>query len=281
MAQIIPFVPKNEQVKKEVKQCYGCVYIRQYFLMSAMRRKAWLLRAIPLASKKMREKLNKRDIELWRGYLDDMPEQRYWPVLDAAEQAHAGKLKNALMRKRYAIAHGSLRQLLAAYLNAQPAQIRINKALHGKPYLADHPELAFNISHSDGHLLIAVGWNCELGVDIESCRDRKSLAGLVEKCFADEEADYWHRMPQAEKNREFYRFWTRKEAFVKATGRGIALGLDQCVINPERATEFLRVPESCGAPGQWRVRDINLGPDVCGALAVKAAEIAELQVRRL
>jgi len=249
--------------------------------MSGRRRKAGCLGSAPAANEKMGAMLNKRGVELWYGYLDDMPEQCYESVLDAGEQTHAGKLKNALMRKRYAIVHGSLRQLLAAYLNMPPAQIRIKQAEHGKPYLADHPELGFNISHSGGHLLIAVGWNCELGVDVELCKDRKSLAGLVEKCFADEEAGYWHRLPQAEKTREFYRFWTRKEAFVKATGRGIALGLDQCVINPERATEFLRVPESCGVAAEWRVCDIDLGPAVCGALAAKTAEIAEARVRCL
>lgn len=229
----------------------------------------------------MRDRLNKRAIELWHGCFENVNDQRYWPFLDAVEQAHARNLKNDVVRNRYVAVHGRLRQLLAGYVNEPPAQIRIKKALHGKPYLADHPELAFNISHSGSALLIALGWNCELGVDMELCKDRISLAELVGKCFADEEADYWQRQPQAEKTREFYRFWTRKEAFVKATGRGIALGLNQCVINPERSTEFLRVPESCGSAAEWRVRDINLGPTMCGAVVVKSTEIADSEVRSL
>ena len=225
--------------------------------------------------------MNQRGIELWSGNLDDMPEQRYWPLLDESEQVHAGKLKKELLRKRYANAHGSVRQLLSGYLNMPPEHIRFDKAEYGKPYLTDYPELAFNISHSGAHLLIAVGWNCELGVDVELCKDRNSLAELVEKCFSPEEAGYWHRVPEAEKTREFYRFWTRKEAFVKATGRGIALGLEQCVVNPERVSEFLRVPASCGIAGQWQVRDIDLGPTVCGALVVKNRDIPDVKIRNL
>ena len=68
------------------------------------------------------------------------------------------------------------------------------------------------------------------------------------------------------KYQAFYRFWTRKEAFVKATGYGIALGLNQCVINPENPTEFLRVPENCGQASAWHVQDIDLGEGIYGAL---------------
>ena len=69
-----------------------------------------------------------------------------------------------------------------------------------------------------------------------------------------------------QKNQAFYRFWTRKEAFVKATGHGIALGLNQCVINPENPTEFLSVPDNCGQASEWRVQDIVLGEGICGAV---------------
>jgi 4'-phosphopantetheinyl transferase len=225
--------------------------------------------------------LNKRPIELWYGHLADVYAPGHWSVLDAVELAYVQRLKNESLRQRYASVHGCLRQLLARYLQESPRQIKIKKAEHGKPYLVDHPELAFNISHSGDALLIALGWNCELGVDLELCKERNSLAGLVEKCFAEEEAAYWHRLPETEKKREFYRFWTRKEAFVKATGRGLALGLNQCVINPDRSTEFLRVPESCGAAAEWRVQDIDLGPAYCAALAARNAELKHIEVRAL
>ncbi|MFA5921480.1 MAG: 4'-phosphopantetheinyl transferase superfamily protein [Methylococcaceae bacterium] len=207
-------------------------------------------------------------VEIWHGKVtaEDAHYQAYWRVLDEAEQTQAGKFKNALLHKRYVEIHGRLRNLLAQTLNHSPEKIRIKKAQHGKPYLADYPELVFNLSDSADRLMIGIGWNCQLGVDIEFCKQRINLSGLVGKCFAEEEAAYWAKLPETQKNREFYRFWTRKEAFVKATGHGIALGLNHCVINPENTTQFIRVPDLCGEASAWHVLDIDLGEGICSAL---------------
>jgi len=207
-------------------------------------------------------------IQIWHGNIaaSHAHYQDYWRVLDAAEQAHAEKMKNDLLSKRYVEVHGRLRKVLAQALNKRPEKINIKKAEHGKPYLPDTPELAFNLSHSASTLVIALGWDCRLGVDIEVCKPRSSLAGLVDKCFAEEESTYWNTLPEAQKTLAFYRFWTRKEAFVKATGHGISLGLNQCVINPENQAEFLRVPSEYGQASTWHVQDIALGQGVCSAL---------------
>jgi 4'-phosphopantetheinyl transferase len=212
--------------------------------------------------------LNTDTIQIWHGTIaaEDADYQDYWRVLDATEQARAGKFKNDLLRKRYVEVHGRLRKLLAQTLNEAPEKIIIKTAGHGKPYLVDAPELAFNLSHSENAMVIALGRNCQLGVDIELCKPRASLTALVDKCFADEEIAYWHKQPEAEQTAEFYRFWTRKEAFVKATGRGIALGLNHCVVNPENPTGFLRVPAECGLASSWQVLDMDLGQGVFSAL---------------
>jgi 4'-phosphopantetheinyl transferase len=126
-------------------------------------------------------------------------------------------------------------------------------------------------------VMIAVGWRCQLGVDIEVCKQRINVSGLVNKCFAEEEAAYWTQLPETKKNQEFYRFWTRKEAFVKATGQGIALGLNNCVINTENTAQFLRVPDLCGQASAWHVLDIDLGEGVCSAF-VTDKEFAEVRL---
>jgi 4'-phosphopantetheinyl transferase len=208
------------------------------------------------------------EVEIWHGQVTaaDAHYQAYWRILDEAEQAQAGKFKNELLHKRYVESHGRLRNLLAQTLNQPPQKIRIRKAEYGKPYLADYPELAFNLSHTADRLMIATGWNCQLGVDIEIGKQRINLSGLVDKCFAEEEAVYWTQLPEIQKNQAFYRFWTRKEAFVKATGHGISLGLNQCVINPENPAECLRVPDNCGQASLWHVLDIDLGEGIFSAL---------------
>ncbi len=218
-------------------------------------------------------------IQIWHGNIaaDNAHYQNYWRVLDAVERAHAEKIKNDLLHKRYVEVHGRLRNILAQTLNEPPEQINIKKTEHGKPYLVDTPELVFNLSHSASAMVIAVGRHCQLGVDIECCKPRTSLAALVDKCFAEEEIAYWHKLPEAQKIPDFYRFWTRKEAFVKATGRGIGLGLNRCVINPENQAEFLRVPVDYGQASTWHALDIALGQGICSAL-VTDKDIVEVRL---
>jgi 4'-phosphopantetheinyl transferase len=208
------------------------------------------------------------EVEVWHGTVAAKDEDylTYWRMLDEAEQKQAQKFNHVLLQQRYVVIHGRLRQLLGQLLNKPPEKINIKKAEYGKPYLADYPELAFNLSHTADRVVVAVGWNCQLGVDIELCKPRINLSGLVNKCFAEEEVTYWTQLPEAQKNQDFYRFWTRKEAFVKATGQGIVSGLHHCVINPEKPTGFLRVPAQCGKASAWHVLDIELGEGVCSAL---------------
>lgn len=214
--------------------------------------------------------LNKDAVDIWQGLISagERHYQRYCALLDEAERAHADRINNLALHRRYVEVRGRTRLLLADYLHESPAIIRIGKGEHGKPYLIDYPRLAFNLSHSGPYLVMALGWDCQLGVDIEICKERSSLADLVHKCLADEEATYWHALPESMKTREFYRFWTRKEAFVKATGRGLGQGLNRCVIDPAHPAEFLRIPEECGPASAWRVHDLDPGQDRCAALAL-------------
>ncbi len=206
-------------------------------------------------------------IGLWRFDLtdNDQTQAYYWTLLDAVEQARAANMSDTL-RYYYVMAHGQLRRLLASIVDEVPEKIRIKTTEYGKPYLVDYPNWAFNISHSANILLIAIGQNCQLGVDIERCKPRINLSALAHKCFAPEELRYWLQLPEAEKTLAFYRFWTRKEAFVKATGRGIALGLDKCVINPENQCEFLTIPVDYGHISTWKIEVIEVELNWCAAL---------------
>lgn len=207
------------------------------------------------------------NIDFWHSHsLDNATYSDDWQLLDSHEKTRAENFLNPLLQQRYITVRGRLRTILAQYLNVSPESIRIEKAAHGKPYLVDYPELAFNLSHTNDVMVVAVAKNCQLGVDIEHCKPRASLAALVQKCFSDEEAAYWQQLPDAQQQQAFYQFWTRKEAFVKATGFGIALGLRECVLNPENPQQFLAIPASCGLATDWQCRDIVLEQGLCAAL---------------
>ncbi len=212
--------------------------------------------------------MNTDSVEVWHGIItaDEELYNRFLAVLDDDEQRQANRFKNTLLHKRYVEVHGRMRSLLAEVVKQAPEQITIYKTKQGKPYLPDYPEVTFNLSHSAEQLLIAVAQNCRVGVDIEVCKPRANLTGLVNKCFAEAEMSYWNQLPDNEKKQAFYRFWTRKEAFVKATGHGIVLGLNQCIINPENQIEFTSVPMQCGKASIWSIQDFELGEGLCGAI---------------
>lgn len=222
--------------------------------------------------------LNAIEPLVWRHIISTEEDYRsLWHLLDTNEQAVAVAIKNAARRFRYVAAHGHLRTVLSETVDVAPEKLRIIKNEYGKPHLADYPEIAFNLSHTEDFVIIAIGQECRIGVDIEVCKHRANFPGLVQKCFGEIEAIWWKSLPESEKTREFYLFWTRKEAFVKAAGRGIALGLNRCIINPVEPTRWLSVPESCGAASDWHIQDINLGKDVCCALSADKA-IADIKL---
>jgi 4'-phosphopantetheinyl transferase len=190
----------------------------------------------------------------------------YLSLLDANEQAVIERFKFSQVRDNYIVAHGLLRETLANYISESAVQLKFSKTEFGKPFLAGYPELSFNMSHSGNSLAIAVAQQCQLGIDIECYKPRDTWTGLVKKCFAFEEASYWHSLDQSEQGRTFYQFWVRKEAFVKADGKGITLGLNQCVINPADLEGFLRVPESCGAADLWHIDAFSLSTDTIAAV---------------
>lgn len=212
--------------------------------------------------------MNKDSVEVWHGVVtaDEGLYDAFWAVLGDDERRQANKFSKTLLHKRYVEVHGRVRHLLAQMVKQAPENILINKTKQGKPYLADYPEFAFNLSHTGDQLLVAVARNCRVGIDIEQCKSRVNLIGLVNKCFSEAEITYWKQLPDNEKNQAFYRFWTRKEAFVKATGHGIVLGLDQCVINPENPVEFTSIPIQCGKASIWSIHDLELGEGLCGAI---------------
>lgn len=210
-------------------------------------------------------------IDLW---YQDIGDQVRWDErerltgLTDDEIRHADGFRNQEVRDRFIRTRSLLRGALASYMQTSPRDVTILRGRYGKPYLPGNP-LFFNVSHSGDKLVLAVTDIADVGVDIEECRERRSLAGLAKRCFAVEEQAYWRDLPTAEKLETFYRFWTAKEAFVKATGRGIGLGLECCVIDPRYFDRFLRLPDDYTQGDEWRLFPLEAARGYSGAVVMK------------
>ena len=126
----------------------------------------------------------------------------------------------------------SLRLLLSQYTGEAPQSMRFTRGPYGKPLLDGHSNLSFNVSHSGTRALIAISTRRIVGIDIEQVNfmlDWRPLADLV--CTDGERLAIAH-LPEIQKVAMFFRYWTAKEALLKALGLGITQGLQVIAVNP-------------------------------------------------
>ena len=206
-------------------------------------------------------------VDVWYGQLTLAPgnRQALLAMLNDSERQKARSFKLEAMSDRHIAARGLLRQTLASYLPVDPAGLQFELGEHGKPGLAC-ASLHFNLSHTADTLLIAIADFADIGVDIEAIRPRSSLDSLARRCFSEREFQHWRQLPPSQQMVEFYRLWTKKEAFVKAVGRGIALGLEQCELEPGEGGGLLSVPAEYGPATAWKAIELRVEANACAAL---------------
>lgn len=218
---------------------------------------------------------------LWALDLSADVAQRLLGSLAKDEIARAGRFHRETDRMRFIVGRGLLKVLLARYLNVRPGDIRFQSNRWGKPYLppASHPSAPlFNFSHSHGLALCALSRDRMVGVDIELVRPSVAYADIAERFFSIREIEALAAQPEPMRRRAFFSCWTQKEAFVKALGQGLTIPLNRFDVSVGSP-----VPTSVTSEGwsftettRWSLRELNLGADYVGAIAVEG-EIPQVQ----
>jgi 4'-phosphopantetheinyl transferase len=216
------------------------------------------------------------EVQVWRASLerdvrtlDDLRE-----ALSPDERARADRFHFERDRRHYVAARGVLRLLLGRHLSLPPAEVRFCYNAHGKPRLAEgcgSADVRFNVSHSHGLALFALSRGREVGVDVE--RERAELAGeqLAERFFAPAEVAVLRSLPGWQRREAFFACWTRKEAYIKAVGKGLALPLDrfEVALRPGEPAALLAAHDDPREVGRWSMHNLDPGPGYAGALAVE------------
>jgi 4'-phosphopantetheinyl transferase len=210
---------------------------------------------------------------LWLVPLDDpafqVPERL--ALLDDAERRRAARFHFARDAQRWSAAHVALREVLSAHCGRAAASLRFAAQADGKPYLELPEAPAFNLSHSDGLALIAVGGTLPLGVDIEAIRPVPEMAGVAESHFAEDERRVLFDLPERDRLDAFYRIWTRKEAYVKATGVGIGPALAKFSVTVDAAdVRLLRDEHAPDATTRWSLHAVEVPAEYRAALVLHA-----------
>jgi 4'-phosphopantetheinyl transferase len=163
------------------------------------------------------------EIHLWRVSLDDPARlSGAEAVLSREESLRAGRFVFLRDRDRFIAAHGALRMVLALYIGIEPLEIRFEIGRNGKPALVQtFTDIRFNLSHSADLALIAITRGRDVGVDVELIQENIEFDQIVERYFDPSEAWDLRTAPPGERVLRFFDLWTRKEACLKADGRGI------------------------------------------------------------
>lgn len=166
------------------------------------------------------------DLDLPRAELDE-----YCCWLDADECRRASAFRRPLDRDRFVARRGLMRAYLGQELGIAPRMVRIAADEHGKPFLVDDPDLAFNLSHSNGLALLATMRGHSIGCDIEWRDPELACPRVAERLFAPQEYETLSALPPEQWIAGFYNCWTRKEAYVKALGLGLSHPLDAFTVS--------------------------------------------------
>ncbi|NCT56343.1 MAG: 4'-phosphopantetheinyl transferase superfamily protein [Legionella sp.] len=160
-------------------------------------------------------------VDIWSFALDAPLPEPGFTLLNAEEQARAERFHFAHHQHHFTRARMMLRLILARYIHTSAEHLVFDYAKHGKPFLPDHPELQFNLSHSGNRGLLAVGKTHALGIDLEQYSDRP-YEGIGSHVFSDAENATLKTMVPSLKPLIFFNFWAQKEALIKMLGLGLS-----------------------------------------------------------
>ena len=211
-------------------------------------------------------------IDVWRVPLTAPPAQlaQARTLLTPNERARADRFIFDKHRSRFALGRAAVRQILAAYQQVPPEALQLEYEALGKPRLAGQlpgTGLCFNFSNSHELGLLAVTRDVEVGADLEFHRTLMDMLGLAQRFFCPEELAKLQSLQATAQVEAFFRLWTRKEAFLKAVGKGLTFPLNEVEVSclVEEPPAIRRI---AGKPaGDWRLTHLDPATGYVAAIA--------------
>ena len=213
------------------------------------------------------------DVHLWCARLDveNSLAARLEATLSPDERERAGRLALPVVRRRFTVARGHLREILGRYAGLPPGRLRFRYGGSGKPAPAVPDAPRFSVSHTEDHAVFALHRTLELGVDVERLRPIPNGERLAKRFFSSGEHRSLLRVPPERRDFAFLTCWTRKEACAKAVGEPLIPMLKRFEV-PVEPGERARVALLDGDPvaaARWSLTDLAPAPGHIGALAVE------------
>jgi 4'-phosphopantetheinyl transferase len=194
-------------------------------------------------------------------------------VLSEDERARAQRFHFEIHRRMFVAAHAATRRILAEYAGVAPHSLVFESGEFGKPSLVNS-DLEFNLSHSGDLALLAVSCGGAVGVDVEKWNHEIEHIQLAEHFFSEAERSALRGLAHASQHvvAGFFAAWSRKEAYIKASGHGITRGLDTFDVSlvPGEVARLMADQLDDVATERWVMRDLPAGEGYSAALVATA-----------
>lgn len=216
-------------------------------------------------------KLLPDEVHVWRVNLDNAkPSLEYFTqILSEDEFGRAKRFHFEQHRQRFIAARGILRCILSRYLNSESSKIRFGYEPRGKPFLdesCNQINLSFNLSHSQDFALYAVSLHNSIGVDLEYINAKTDVVSLAQRFFSPNEFAVIESATHEQQQQLFFRYWTCKEAYLKATGTGLTdLQKIEISLTPEQSAK-LSIPN---ISSEWNLVEIQPFANCAGAICLR------------
>ena len=231
--------------------------------------------------------LEENDVHLWLVDLQTVERTRvddYLALMSDDERERNGRYRFAEGRFTDAVTRALARTVLSRYVDLPPTAWHFSRGEHGKPEI-DMPgleqPLRFNLSHSRGYVVCAVTLRRDIGVDVEWTERANALEEIAGRFFSAAEVAAFSALAECQKKRRFFDYWTLKEAYMKACGEGISLGLGNFSFQlPDDGRIAIAFGEALqGDPAQWQFWLGDVAADHRLAVALRAPTDTEIRLR--
>jgi 4'-phosphopantetheinyl transferase len=209
--------------------------------------------------------LNPGEIHIWSTTIDE----RYGKLLTQSflsvnERRNAARFAYDIDTYLFSIRHNLLRIILGDYLNCDPAKIKFNSNHHQKPHISNpNTPIQFNISSSSNRFVAAFCHQHTIGVDIELIRPFDEIPQMINDYCTKEESDWINSQPDEIMTAAFFEIWSKKEALVKAIGKGLNIELKKIDVLSDKSI--------VNGESMWYLRSLNLFEDCKATLALNSA----------
>lgn len=223
--------------------------------------------------------LQQNDVHVWFASLDvSVPHlSQLASTLNTVERERAKRFYLEQDKARFIAGRGLLRAILGYYSDVEAAELQFSYSSLGKPFLAETyrgSSIQFNLSHAHGFVLYAITLDRKIGVDLEYIKHIPEADRIVHRFFSHQEKADFHTFNSDEKPTAFFRYWTCKEAYIKACGQGLTHSLDQIEISlaPKKPATVLSIKGEAQATCHWFLQELQPTDDLAAALVVEGSQ---------